>query len=39
VLNPATCGTGDLDKNGRCDVVDIQRVINALITGVCKVGP
>ncbi len=39
VLNPQTCGTADLDKNGRCDVIDVQRVVNAVVTGVCKVGP
>jgi hypothetical protein len=38
-LNPAKCGTADLDKNGKCDVIDVQRVINALVSGVCKVGP
>jgi hypothetical protein len=30
--------TGDLDANGRCDVVDLQRVINAAIGGTCRVG-
>lgn len=30
--------TGDLDGNGRCDVVDTQRVVNASLGGACKTG-
>ena len=30
--------SGDLDKNGRCDVVDTQRVVNASLGGACKTG-
>jgi hypothetical protein len=30
--------TNDLDGNGRCDVVDSQRVINAALGGACKTG-
>lgn len=28
----------DLDGNGRTDVVDVQRVINAAVGGVCRIG-
>jgi hypothetical protein len=34
-----TACNGDLDHNGRCDVVDVQRVINASLGGTCRVGP
>lgn len=37
VLGREACG-GDLDQNGRCDVVDLQRVINAAMGGSCRVG-
>lgn len=30
--------SGDLDGNGRCDVVDTQRVVNASLGGACKTG-
>jgi hypothetical protein len=36
-LGTAPC-TGDLDGNGRCDVVDAQRVINASMGGPCRTG-
>jgi hypothetical protein len=40
ILGLISCGTGDLDGNGRCDVVDLQRVINASLSGgVCRIGP
>jgi hypothetical protein len=39
VLGTAACGSGDLDLNGTCNVVDVQRVINAAAGGVCKIGP
>jgi hypothetical protein len=29
----------DIDGDGRCSVADVQRVINAANTGVCRVGP
>lgn len=37
IVNQTSC-TFDLDGNGRCDVVDLQRVINASAGGACKVG-
>jgi len=36
-LGTAACKT-DLDANGRCDVVDVQRVINAVMGHACRVG-
>lgn len=33
----ASC-TVDLDGNGRCDAVDVQRVIDAVLGGVCRLG-
>lgn len=34
-VNPASCGTADIDKDGRCSAIDIQRVINAALGGAC----
>jgi hypothetical protein len=34
-----TACKADLDQNGRCDVVDVQRVINASLGGACRLGP
>jgi hypothetical protein len=36
-VNP--CGTADLDGNGKCDIVDLQRVINAALGQTCRLGP
>ena len=36
-LGTSSC-TGDLDSNGRCDVIDVQRVINAALGGACRTG-
>jgi hypothetical protein len=38
-LGMAACGTGDLDGNGVCNVVDLQRIVTAALGGVCRVGP
>jgi hypothetical protein len=35
----APCHAGDLDGNGHCDAVDVQRVINAATSGTCRIGP
>jgi hypothetical protein len=38
-LGTSTCSAADLVGNGKCDVVDVQRVINAAAPGgVCRVG-
>ncbi len=37
-LGVAPCGSADLDGNGACNVIDVQRVINAVVTGICRVG-
>lgn len=34
-LGTAAC-TADLDRNGRCDVVDVQRIVNASNGGSCQ---
>jgi hypothetical protein len=34
-----SCGAGDLDGNGSCDAMDLQRVINAALGGPCRIGP
>jgi hypothetical protein len=39
VIGTAPCTNADLIGSGVCTVVDVQRVINAVNTGVCKVGP
>jgi hypothetical protein len=36
-LGTATC-TADLDSNGRCDVVDVQRIVNASLGQTCRTG-
>ena len=35
VLNQAPCGAADLNKDGHCTAVDLQRVINAVLGGAC----
>jgi len=37
-LGSAAC-VSDLDGNGRCDIVDVQRIINAADSASCRVGP
>jgi hypothetical protein len=37
-LGTAAC-TGDLDQNGQCNVVDIQRITNAALGQACRLGP
>lgn len=36
VLNQATCGAADVDKDGKCTVMDVQRVVNAAAGGACS---
>jgi hypothetical protein len=38
-VGAAACGAADLDGNGRCDVVDLQRVIAAATGSPCRIGP
>jgi hypothetical protein len=35
VLNQVPCGTADIDRDGRCTAVDVQRVINAVLGSAC----
>lgn len=35
----AACIVGDLDGNGECNVVDLQRILNASRGGACRIGP
>jgi hypothetical protein len=35
VLNPASCKTADLNKDGVCNIVDVQLLINAVNAGSC----
>ena len=39
VLGTSPCTNGDLDNNGRCDAIDLQRVINAVLGSGCTSGP
>jgi hypothetical protein len=39
VLGTSACGSSDLDQNGRCEVVDVQRVISTALGNGCRVGP
>ncbi len=34
-LGSATCGTSDVNGDGVCNVVDVQRVINNVLAGAC----
>jgi hypothetical protein len=38
-LGITPCTNADLIGNGQCNVVDVQRVINATMGAACKVGP
>jgi hypothetical protein len=38
-LGVSPCTTADLDGNGTCNVIDVQRVVNASMGLGCKVGP
>jgi hypothetical protein len=38
-LELGSCGFQDLDGNGRCDVIDLQRVVSAALGSSCRVGP
>ena len=33
------CTTADLQQNGKCTVIDVQRVLNAALDGSCVIGP
>jgi hypothetical protein len=37
-LGLITCGFQDLDGNGQCDSIDLQRVVNASLGSSCRVG-
>jgi hypothetical protein len=39
-LGTAACSNADLDGSGKCDAVDLQRMVNAALPGgTCRVGP
>lgn len=38
-LGLLACATADLQQNGTCNVVDVQRIINAALGGNCELGP
>ncbi len=37
-LGLLACGNGDIDRNGTCNVVDLQRIVIAVVSGTCTVG-
>jgi hypothetical protein len=37
-LGTAAC-TNKLDGAASCDVIDVQRVVNAALGGACRLGP
>jgi hypothetical protein len=39
LLGIVPCATADLQQNGHCDVIDVQRVIIAALGGTCRIGP
>jgi hypothetical protein len=38
-LGVVACTTANLKHSGQCDVVDVQRVINAVLGQACVTGP
>jgi hypothetical protein len=38
-LGIAPCTNADLQQNGQCNAVDVQRVVNSALGGTCVVGP
>lgn len=38
-IGTAACGTADLQQNGTCNVIDVQRVSNAALGQSCRTGP
>jgi hypothetical protein len=37
-LGKTACTTADLQMNGKCDVIDVQRIVTASLGGACVVG-
>jgi len=37
-LGTSACSTADLTGDGICNVIDVQRIINATSGGTCKTG-
>jgi hypothetical protein len=38
-LDVTACSNADLEGDGLCTIVAVQRIVNAVLTGVCKAGP
>ena len=39
MIGTIPCTTGDLTQSGSCNIIDVQRVINAALGAACVVGP
>lgn len=39
IADKAVQGSADINGDGKTDLIDVFRVISAIVTGVCKVGP
>jgi len=39
VLGVVPCTNADLQGNGACNAIDVQRVVNAALGQTCMVGP
>jgi hypothetical protein len=39
LLEVSPCTTADLQPDGKCDVVDLQRIVNASLGQACRTGP
>jgi hypothetical protein len=39
VLRISACATGDINRDGNCTSVDVQRVVNAALGGLCITNP
>jgi hypothetical protein len=38
-LGLIACSAGDLDGNGSCNIVDVQRLVSAVLGSACRLGP
>jgi len=38
-IGTSSCTNSSLQQNGQCNVIDVQRVVNASLGGSCKLGP
>ncbi len=37
-LGTISCGSGDVDRDGVCNIIDVQLLVNSALGGECTVG-